>query len=134
MPVDDLGVVAGLLQEQLGGAVFERQMRLATAEIDASVEAPGRIDERDLHASSRPALARTGAAAKAVESHADKRESPSRTPTSARQPQASLRAVVSETYQGWSPGRQSSNFTCGGLPVISPIRPISSRRLNVFFG
>ena len=33
-------------------AVFERQMRLAAAEIDAALERPGRVDQRDPHARS----------------------------------------------------------------------------------
>ena len=43
--IDDLGVVPGALQQSLGVAVLERQMRFAAAKINAAVEAPGRINE-----------------------------------------------------------------------------------------
>ena len=36
-------------EQRLGIAVFERQMRLAAAEIDAALERPGRVDQRDPH-------------------------------------------------------------------------------------
>jgi len=48
--IEDRGIVSGIRQQRPGIAVFERQMRLPAAEIDAAVKRPGRIDECDFHA------------------------------------------------------------------------------------
>ena len=57
--VDDIDFVAGGFEQRLRVAVLQRQVRLAAAEVDAAVEAPGRINERIPHGSlrSRPSAA-----------------------------------------------------------------------------
>src|SRR5512132_1572839 len=50
MTIEHPRFVARLAQQPLRIGEFQRQMRLAAAEIDAAVERPGRIDQRDAHA------------------------------------------------------------------------------------
>ena len=47
--VEEARLVPGRAEQRPGIPVFERQMRLAAAEIDAALERPGRVDERDSH-------------------------------------------------------------------------------------
>jgi len=47
--VDQANLVSGTLEERLGVAELERQVRLAATEVDALVEGPRRIDQSDLH-------------------------------------------------------------------------------------
>ena len=50
MAVQQQRLVARCVQQGLCIAKFQRQMRLPAAEIDAVLEAPGRIDQGDPHA------------------------------------------------------------------------------------
>ena len=67
--VDDQGFVPVALEQRLRVAVFERQVRLAAAEIDAALEAPVRIDESVLHDASVPAMVPGRARPRASSSH-----------------------------------------------------------------
>ena len=63
-----------------------------------------------------------------------RRRMPSATPTCGRQPVVRPNLAVSDTYQRWSPTRQSPNSTRGAAPCNAAICAISSSRLTVLSG
>src|SRR3954468_24200640 len=97
MPVEYLDAVAFPLQQRARAAIFERQMRLATAEINAVLKTPGRINERDSHATASCIVCCT---TEDWISQSRSRLKPASTSTRACQPVARVNARVSDTYQG----------------------------------
>src|SRR3954465_6964356 len=97
MSVEYLDLVAFPLQQRARAAIFERQMRLATAEINAVLKAPGRIDERDSHATASCIVCCT---TEDWISQSRSRLRPASTSPPACQPGAPGKARVSDTYQG----------------------------------
>src|SRR3569833_1565050 len=92
-------------QASLRYSELERKTRTAAAEIDAALESPMGIDQSDpRHArASWPRACMNRAASQPC-----KPSTPSASEVRARQPVAAESALTSVTYQGWSPGRQSS--------------------------
>src|SRR5690348_1087308 len=98
MGIDEQGRVAGLAQIVLRDPKLERQMGRAAAEIDAAIEIPVWIDERDArHANTSRVWAGRSSL---VCSHSCKRASPSVRPTLGFHPVVEDRVLVSVTYQG----------------------------------
>src|SRR4051794_7195792 len=130
--IDQQRGVPSLAQLLLGNAKFERQVRRAASEIDAAVVAPERIDQRDPH--QRPPTACSVCEPKRDSSQFESELSPSGNATCGSHPVAARKARVSDTYQGWSPGRRGAWLVTGRSPRSCAIISSSSLRLIVFSG
>ena len=49
LAVDDLNSMSSLFEQRFRITVLQRQMWFAAAEVDAAIEGPGRINEREQH-------------------------------------------------------------------------------------
>src|SRR5689334_10548808 len=90
-------IVARRGQQRAGIPEFERQMRLAAAEVDAAVERPRRIDESELHEATRSPTTSLPAAVPTSSSHAASLPTPSLTVVRGRHPVAAVNFDVSDT-------------------------------------
>ena len=95
--VDEQDVVPRPLEQGPGVTVFERQVRLAAAEVDAAVERPSRVDERELHGATRPPTTSRAPAVSCCINHASSRPTPFLTDVFGRQPVTCSNFAVSET-------------------------------------
>ena len=137
MPVEHQHVVTGSLERRLGVGQFERQMRLTAAEIDAAVESPARVDQRDL----MRARAASGACRRARRppaspvTQAARSAIPSRQPTRARQPhRLGQRGAYRRRSRAGRRARQPSCRHSTLRPVWRAISSSTTRRLTAFAG
>ena len=95
MAVDQQAFVPRRLQQGPAIAEFQREMRLAAAEVDGRVERPARVDEGDFHSAASAARPRLGAFAPQPIGETRQALAPRR--RGAARPSASMARLVSET-------------------------------------
>src|SRR4051794_31530441 len=101
MSVEKQYLMACFFEQMSCDAELQRKVWRTTAEIDAPVEPPPRVDENDPHSRISAATARDVFGVKACVSQSSRRASPVSIATCGTQDNVLRRFCVSETYQGW---------------------------------
>ena len=84
-------------QQTIGICKLQGEVRLAAAEVDAAVERPGRVDQRDAHWRTASTAGVGSARPVHSQSHCISLWTPSSTPTRGRHPVTAAKAPVLET-------------------------------------
>lgn len=117
MRVHEQRLVAGGRQQRGGVAEFERQVRLAAAEIDAVAVVPGRVDQRDSHAAAPAIGAAPSDDARAAASQPARSATPSRQPVKGRGRAARRPGACPRRSSADRPGATPGSCAIPGAPA-----------------